>query len=932
MKQDWLKEILETIENFKEDVPKGLVILENADSMGAEQLLETLNELFKLEENAIEKENSKPYVTDTYENKVRNFATQLVMSMVSSHQLLKGYEAYRKLLGQRHVAYGFYKAIEYGFIENIKEYQNILEDPSFKKPLYLGVVEFYQKFYGKFSDNEEAIKLLCKFYPKDIDLSGNMDGIVSAVFRHITSAGTPSDFGFAYKGIELINRYIGNFPIEIIDKLLQKYELYKIINEKVYRHQIFAIIESSIIDHNEKPKYKFSYLDSLLLANYMNGRLYEKYWQHESDFVPQYIMLQIDLSVKNIALIKHAMTDNIYAYWTNGCFTERHFVVDEKVVIKISLNVDKKAIWIIYTDKPTIVMEFEFTYTNWALNGYNSKEAEQKLYDFVFEVSNGEKEIIYNNLTFSLSYMSNYRGVSDQMVDFDHKFTYNKDAKELRKSDIESPVIPHFYGNKIYSLSCIVGKNGTGKTSTVDFLRSTFFKLLRLIGEYGVACENGYVSEEAYKSYGILDKGSEFFVVFHLGSQPYYLTNIEAVTVTIAKPFSLSAYKSVNELSKVVYFSNMLSVSQYNLYTDEYMTSMYKTTENKLAKSLSGFRQVDYSEAASFIQKRKAIDVVNQSGNSSLVVNKDLCYQLAFLSYLTQEKLEYHFDMPAEKEFILKSDLLGIEEVLFTVPYSLKDMIGGEFEALKPFLTSPDAKLEYFSSGQYAKFSFLSKLYWFLEGYQKYIEDFESMIGTNVFSRDEALLEGETALIFIDEGELYYHPEWQRSYIKMLVDNIHDTKIESKIQVVITTNSPFIISDILSEDITYLSEEEKDFERTFGQNIHKLLIDNFFMSYTIGEYSREVIENIMKWLYYKDNEVDVGEELGRYFDKIIESKDYYEKIRCLIDKIGEPIYREKLLDMLSESKFGTESEYKLLLEQKFEIERKIKALEGQVKV
>ncbi|WP_298200973.1 hypothetical protein [Desulfosporosinus sp.] len=68
------------------------------------------------------------------------------------------------------------------------------------------------------------------------------------------------------------------------------------------------------------------------------------------------------------------------------------------------------------------------------LNDYHSKKAEQKLQDFVFEVSRGEKGIVYNHLTFSLLYLSNYRGVSEQLVDFDHKFTCEKTANELRVS------------------------------------------------------------------------------------------------------------------------------------------------------------------------------------------------------------------------------------------------------------------------------------------------------------------------------------------------------------------------------------------------------------------------------------------------------------------------------------------------------------------
>jgi hypothetical protein len=921
LQPEWLKGILNTINNNKENVPKGRTLIQNTDSMGTEQLLSVINQLFNLEEDAIKEENSKKFVTDAYENKVRYFATQLVISMVPFHEKLQEFEGYRKLIGQRHIAYGFYNVLELG-----NEYcNNIIKDSTFERLLYLGLIAFYNNFYGSFSDNEQAIVLLCKYYPKNDGLDSNIDNIVSSIFRHITNAGTPSDNGFAFKGISLISKYIGNLPMEIIKKLLQKYELYRVVNDKVYRHQIFSIINNSPMTNEEKQIYKFSYLDSLLLANYMNDKLYRKYGEQQ-DFVTRcYLQFEMNLSNERIDLIKHSKTDNIYAYWTNDCSAERRFIVDEEVIIIVSLNINQKKIDIKYKNRPNIRTElFKFTYEDWVLDDYHSKETEQKLQDFVFENNSGETEIVYNNLTFSLLFLENYRGMSEQLVDFDHRFIYDKAENELSLSVIPS-VIPHFYGRNIHSLSCIVGKNGTGKTSTVDFLRGTFFRLLHLISEYGVACVNGYIREEDYEAYGILDKGCKFFVVFYIGSQkPYFLTNIKAVTVNIAEPFNLSAFKSVNELSKVVYFSNKLSVSQDNLYTEEEMKSRRKNKED-IAKSLSGFRQADYSEVASFVQKRKGIESVKQKGTT--VVNKDICYQLVFLEYLTPEKLEYYFDMPDNKVFTLKSALLGIEPEYLTSSYPLKDMLVEKSRNLKQILTAPDAKLDYFSSGQYAKFSFLAKFYWFLEGYKKNIQEFEALLGRNIFSRDEALLKEETALIFIDEGELYYHPEWQRSYIKDLVEIIHDTNTESKLQVVITTNSPFIISDILSEDITYLSEEEKDLDQTFGQNIHKLLIDNFFMSYTIGEYSREMIENIMKWLNNDRNKEKIGEELSRYFGELIEVEDYYEKIRCLIEKIGEPIYREKLLDMLSRSKLGIESEVEALLRQKAEIERKLKELQ-----
>ncbi|WP_141504338.1 AAA family ATPase [Paenibacillus luteus] len=921
MREDQFKEkILNTIISWEKHVTSGKDILRNYDQMNPNQILTELNQLFIKEEAAIEREKRKSFVTDTYEDNVRFFARQLIVSIIPSHNDLKDNKEYRKLLKKRHIAYGFYSAFD-----RILDYSpKVLEDSELKKALYLGLVDFYEKFFGKFSDNEEAIKLLCGYYPKDIDLTEQYDSIVKALYKHIFYAGSTSDSGFAYNGIDQIRKHIGNLPLEIIDKLLRKYELFRIINEKVYRHQIFAIIDNINITKSEKFKYKFSYIDSLVIANEMNRNLYDKYSKNDSgSYTRYYTQPHSNLSEKKLGLIIDTRTDNISGYWTNECSAERQFILNEKVLLDMKLDMDKELIHIKYIDKPTINTEFSFDYTDWMLDVYHSKETYQVLHDFVFELKNGEVDIVYRHLTFSLLYLNEFRGLSEQLINFDHKFTFDSSSKELGAS-AQSSVVLHFYGSKVYSLSCIVGKNGTGKTSTVDFLRDTFFRLLRLIGENQISSEDGYVNEINYKEYRLLDESCKFFVAFHLDNEPYYLTNIADVTVTSAKPFDHSTYKTVNELSKIVYFSNKLSIIQDTLYIDEISSRQVKKEKEDLANSLKSFRQADYSEEASFIQKRKALDLAKNHDMKTMVVNRDLCYQLSFLHNFNKEELESFFDMPQDKVFVVNSISIGYEEV---TTLDLRDMFNGKHTRYNQFLTVPDAKLDYFSSGQYAKFSFLAKLYWFLEGYQKYNQVFEFLVGKNEFSHEEALLEGGTALLFIDEGELYYHPEWQRRYIKTLIDIIENAASkDSKLQVVITTNSPFIISDILKEDITYLSAEKKEFDRTFGQNIHKLLKDNFFMEYTIGEYSRKVIEEIMKWLYSDEIEADISKELSRYFGNSVDSKEYYERIRYLIDKIGEPVYREKLFDILSNSKFGIPSKREELLRQKAEIERTLQEL------
>lgn len=102
------------------------------------------------------------------------------------------------------------------------------------------------------------------------------------------------------------------------------------------------------------------------------------------------------------------------------------------------------------------------------------------------------------------------------------------------------------------------------------------------------------------------------------------------------------------------------------------------------------------------------------------------------------------------------------------------------FETVKLLMKSPDTVLQHFSTGQYAKFSSWAKLHWFLNG-EKKIRKYNEWTGELTFGMNEVLLPEETALIFIDEGEIYYHPEWQRKFIKHLLDMVNEKRQEIQI-------------------------------------------------------------------------------------------------------------------------------------------------------
>lgn len=116
--------------------------------------------------------------------------------------------------------------------------------------------------------------------------------------------------------------------------------------------------------------------------------------------------------------------------------------------------------------------------------------------------------------------------------------------------------------------------------------------------------------------------------------------------------------------------------------------------------------------------------------------------------------------------------------------------------------------------------------------------------------------------IILDEIELYYHPNMQRELVRNilqsfeLIKNKGEVGIES-INLSFLTHSPFILSDIPDNNILRLSLNNKGesiiddtHSKTFGANIHDLLIDSFFMPSITGEYAQIKIREIVDF-YYK---------------------------------------------------------------------------------
>ncbi|RBQ31801.1 hypothetical protein CRU92_06215 [Arcobacter sp. FW59] len=147
-------------------------------------------------------------------------------------------------------------------------------------------------------------------------------------------------------------------------------------------------------------------------------------------------------------------------------------------------------------------------------------------------------------------------------------------------------------------------------------------------------------------------------------------------------------------------------------------------------------------------------------------------------------------------------------------------------------------------------------------------------------------------IFFLDEIELFLHPQWQKEYLSYFISILNFIFPLKKIRIFITTHSPFILSDIPKANTIFL-EKGRPFEvlnkkQTFGANIHTLLTDSFFIKNGLmGEFAKDKINSIIiyheeilkKELTKEENKKQRDEEKEKYEN---EHKTKFWQIQSII--------------------------------------------------
>jgi len=212
--------------------------------------------------------------------------------------------------------------------------------------------------------------------------------------------------------------------------------------------------------------------------------------------------------------------------------------------------------------------------------------------------------------------------------------------------------------------------------------------------------------------------------------------------------------------------------------------------------------------------------------------------------------------------------------------------------------TSLDLYIRYFNSlfiTTYLDFSFPELSSGEL-GFLTLFSRFYSLVsGTNRYSVIESHV--KNLIIFIDEGDLYFHPSWQSKFIYYINQMLPKIFPNTRLQIFISSHSPFIASDLPTNHLLFMrridqsniSSDERQAagevmnvpNRTFGANIHELLSHSFFMKGAhIGELAKQTLFQLLDHLD--------GKKSIRSFSN--------EEIVALIEEIGEPWMRSRLLE------------------------------------
>ncbi len=571
-------------------------------------------------------------------------------------------------------------------------------------------------------------------------------------------------------------------------------------------------------------------------------------------------------------------------------------------------------------------------------------------------------------------WIEDYKNIKKQGFNFSPKHWFNFEYKEDENKKVTGGTLKHedrnlnypedFFGENISNVTAIIGKNGSGKSNLMEFL------IRFCASSHGLKEYNKNIIFIYIKAGKLYTNRPKIKCNYELHEKEYiqyplndYAKSVNTRLIYYSPHTEKFILKGLGEGLLVDDISNggilrdnlMRKNNEPNYHTDIELLQM----EDSL-RHIQLFKYLLKSEPISNTSTPKAIDL-----------------QINALSEYNQEIRDENY----QRLFNKNDDLSFIQHIenrllnqVFTIDSSPSNMIYNSFEEMikthysysfyKELLKlHNEGSIEYdkdpYSLGPFnfvfifkirtenLSDSFMKSLYYYYFKHEVYYGlttlDFNRNLTNDISWEWIGISSGEMSfynfygrllekisscqhinsrvkniILFLDEPETSFHPEWQRKFIKESISFIKKIIGNINIQILISSHSPFLVSDLPKENLVFLDKDKntgdcivsqpENMSSTFGANIHSLYRNSFFLENGLmGEFAKKKIDDVIKDLNQDDPK-----------DKIDEIRK--KEMNFIIDQIGEPIIKSKLQQMYDE-KFHSPQQ----------IDNRIKALEEEIK-
>lgn len=516
-------------------------------------------------------------------------------------------------------------------------------------------------------------------------------------------------------------------------------------------------------------------------------------------------------------------------------------------------------------------------------------------------------------------WVEEFRNFHNFGLNLSNDFTYSYDSEKHHISRVEKPSLPRdFFHSDITDVTGIIGKNGSGKTNCLELIcmilkgglsrLKTPFIVITQEKDYLTCYSNNRGRTVPWAPTTSFDATQVEYSKQINGIKPIFFSNVsDGREYNFSKDVAnLSANKQgrrQNSIKEHLVFINSekfkyLEIERPKLVSLNLIISDILPSKNSLAQKEHPFTQDQIKKILKIVDNstpaRQIITIINLlliqklfhyvSSTDLDKKQKDIFFEKTKAKTIelsiSDDNIDELTDQICSEYILLKqinehnvknSTKLNGNDISTEIS-SLKNMSNIKNEIrecdIKSLKTNHKSKLCFNVIFNRESHSVLQWIFEVLNekqqfecswlgissGQKAYINIFSSIYNSLFRSRN-------SSIICIDEGDLYLHPEWQIQFFEKL-NNVLPNLSSGKIQIVISSHSPFLLSDLPNQCLVVLDNDQAKtgFDTlTFGANLYDLYSHAFFLGNRVcSQFALKKIDQLLS-LHHIDSEKPLSE-------------------------------------------------------------------------